>query len=201
MQSALQTGTTFSQADDAKRLLTMTDLADKPAQALAAQSQVADILKSTPDYVPALMVEAAIAEQKPDLATAQQTYEAVLNHYPDFAPAQKQLVLLYVKDAKNDAKASPLAVKARQSFPTNPEIAKALGVIVYRQGDFARAASLFTESASQLNRDAELMYYLGMAQYQLKNSSQSKTALKQALDLNLSGPQAVDAKRILAELK
>jgi tetratricopeptide (TPR) repeat protein len=201
MQNALHNGAAFSHADATRRFLAMTDLLDKPAQALAAQSQVADILKSTPDYVPALMVEAATAEQKPDLATAQQTYEAVLNHYPDFAPAQKQLVLLYVKDAKNDAKANSLAVKARQSFPTDPEIAKALGVIVYRQGDFARAASLLTESASQLNRDAELMYYLGMAQYQLKHSAQCKTALKQALDLNLSGPQAVDAKRILAELK
>jgi Flp pilus assembly protein TadD len=201
MQNALAAGAAFSHADDARRLLAMTDLADKPAQALAEQSQVADILKSTPDYVPALMVKAIIAEQKPDLAAAGQTYEAVLNHYPDFSPAQKQLVLLYAKDPNNDAKAYPLAVKARQALPGDPEIARALGFIVYRQGDYSRAASLLDESARQLNRDAELLYYLGMAQYQLKNRVQSKAALQQALNLNLSGTQAVDAKRILAELK
>ena len=89
MQNALQTGTAFSRTDEARRFLAMTDLADKPAQALAAQSQVEAILKSAPDYVPALMVKAAIAEQKPDLTTAEQTYKDVLKHYPDFAPAQK----------------------------------------------------------------------------------------------------------------
>jgi len=201
MQNALKSGTTFSQADAARRLLAMTELADTPAQAQAAQSQVADILKSTPDYVPALMVKAAIAEQKPDPMTAIQTYEVVLNHYPDFAPAQKSLVLLYAEDPKNDAKSYPLAIKARQAFPGNPEIAKALGLMAYRQGDYARAGSVLAESAQKLNRDAELMYYLGMAQYQLKNRVQCKTALQQALDLNLSGTQAVEAKRILAELK
>jgi tetratricopeptide (TPR) repeat protein len=201
MQNALSAGAAFSHADDARRLLAMIDLEDKPAQALAAQSQVADILKSLPDYVPALMVRAAIAEQKSDLTTAMLTYEAVLNHYPDFAPAQKSLVLLYAQDPKNDAKAYPLAVKARQAFPSDPDIAKVLGLIVYRQGDYSRAATLLGESARQLNRDPELMYYLGMAQYQLKNRAQSKAALQQALDLSLSGTQAVDAKRILAELK
>ena len=201
MQSALSAGSSFAHAEDARRFLDMSGLADKPAQALAAQSQVADILKSAPDYVPALMVKAAISEQKSDPAAAQQTYEAVLNHYPDFTPAGKNLVLLYVKDPRNDSKASPLAVKARQASPEDPEVAKALGLIVYRQGDYLRAASLFTESARRLNRDAELMYYLGLAQYHLKNRASAKTALQQALDLNLSGDQAIDAKRILAELK
>ena len=201
MQNALSAGSSFAHAEDARRFLDMSGLADKPAQALAAQSQVADILKSAPDYVPALMVKAAIAEQKSDLVAAQQTYEAVLNHYPDFTPAGKQLVLLYGKDPRNDSKASLLAIKARQAFPDDPEVAKALGLIVYRQGDYLRAASLLTESARKLNRDAELMYYLGLAQYQLKNRAPAKTALQQALELNLSGSQGVDAKRILAELK
>jgi len=46
-----------------------------------------------------------------------------------------------------------------------------------------------------------LMYYLGMAQYHLKNRAESKTSLQRALDLNLTGTQAVEARRILAELK
>ena len=51
------------------------------------------------------------------------------------------------------------------------------------------------------SRDAELMYNLGMVQYHLKNRVESKTSLQRALDLNLSGTQAVEARRILAELK
>ncbi len=76
-----------------------------------------------------------------------------------------------------------------------------MGLIVYRQGDYSQAAKLLQESARQKNGDAELMYYLGMAQYHLKNRVQSKTALQRALDLNLSGTLATDAKRVLAELK
>ena len=201
MQNALQTGAAFSRTNEAQRFLAMTDLADKPAQALAAQSQIADILKSAPDDVPALMVKAAIAEQKPDLAAAEQTYEAVLKHYPDFAPAQKQLAILYAKDPKNDATAYPLAVKASAAFPNDPEVAKALGMIVYRQGDYSRAANLLQAGARQKSADAETMYYLGMAQYHLKNRAASKTALQKALDLNLTGAPASEAKRILAELK
>ena len=201
MQNALQNGTAFSHADAARRFLAMTDLAAKPAQAVAAQSQVEDILKSSPDYVPALMIRAVLAEQKSDPALAGQTYETVLNHYPDFTPAQKQLVLLYARDPKNDTKTYPLAVKARQASPGDPEIAKALGLIVFRQGDYSRAEGLLAESARQLNHDAELMYYLGMAEYQLKHRAQCKTALQQALDLNLPDAQAVQAKQILAELK
>ena len=201
MQNALQTGTAFTQTNEARRFLAMTDLAGKPAQALAAQPQVESILKSTPDYVPALMVKAAIAEQKPDLAAAVQTYESVLKHYPDFTPAQKQLAILYAQDPKNDAKAYPLAVKARDAFPADSEVARTLGIIVYRQGDNSRAANLLQESARQRTGDAELMYYLGMAQYRLKHNAESKTALQRALDLKLSGASATEAKRVLAELK
>ena len=201
MQNALQTGTAFAQTNDARRFLAMTDLADKPAQALAAQPQVEAILKSAPDDVPALMVKGSIAEQKPDLAAAAQTYESVLKRYPDFAPAQKKLAVLYSQDSKNDAKAYPIAIKARDAFPTDPEVARTLGVIVYRQGDYSRAASLLQESARQRKDDAELMYYLGMAQYRLKHNAESKTALQRALDLKLSGAPATEAKRVLAELK
>lgn len=85
MQNALEIGTPFAQTDDAKRFLSMTALADAPARALAAQAQIAEILKSAPDDVPALMVKAVIAAQQADVVTAEQTYNEVLAHYPDFS--------------------------------------------------------------------------------------------------------------------
>jgi Flp pilus assembly protein TadD len=201
VQNALQTGAAFSRTNEAKRFLAMTDLADKPAQALTAQSQVEAILKSAPNYVPALMVKAAIAKQKPDLAMAGPIYEDVLNRYPDFAPAQKQLAILYAKDPNNDAKAYALAVKARKAFPGDPEVAKTLGIIVFRQGDYPRAANLLQESAAKNSADAEVFYYLGAAQFQLKSRAESKVNLQQALTLKLSGQQAAAARQMLGELK
>jgi len=191
----------FSRTNEARRFLAMTDLADKPAQALAAQSQVEAILKSAPDYVPALMVKATIAEQKPDLAMAGRTYEDVLNHYPDFAPAQKQLAILYAKDQNNNAKAYALAVKARQAFPDDPVVTKTLGAILIQKGDYGRAVNLLKESAVKNSADAEVFYYLGAAQFQLKSRAESKVNLQQALTLKLSGQQAAAARQMLSELK
>ena len=199
MQNALQTGAAFARANDARRFLAMVDPACQPAP--AAQSQAAEILKTMPDYVPALMVKALLAEQKPDPADAEAAYAEVLKLYPDFTPAQKQLALLYVRQTDHNDQAYALALKARKALPADPDLAKVLGMVLCRQGDFARAAYLLQESVRQRSRDAELLYYLGLTQYHLKNRKDSKIYFQQALDLNLSGNQAVDARQKLVELK
>jgi tetratricopeptide (TPR) repeat protein len=196
MQNALLAQVAFSCADDAKRFLAMTAFTDASVQA-----QAVEILKVSPDYVPALMVKANMAEQNADETTVRQTYEDVLKLYPDFAPAQKNLAILYAKNPDNDAQSYPLAVKAREAFPRDPDVAKCLGMIVCRQGDYARAAGLLQESEHQLSRDPELLYYLGLAQYHLNNDGESKANLQRALNLDLTGKDAADARHMLAELK
>jgi tetratricopeptide (TPR) repeat protein len=203
MQNVLQTGTGFSGANEAKRFLNLTALAGNPSQAPASASQIGEILKAEPNYVPALMVQAVINEQKNDAATARQVYQKVLGQYPDFAPAQKRLAILSAENpgGGNDPQAYDSATKARAAYPDDPEVAKALGIIIYRQGDFTRAENLLQESAGQRSSDAEVFYYLGMAEYQLKKPAVSKSNLQQALTLNLSGAFAADAKKVLLELK
>jgi tetratricopeptide (TPR) repeat protein len=201
MQNALQIQPAFTDANNAKRFLQMVALADSPVQAAVAKSQIDEILKTTPDYVPALMVKATIAGQEPDLSAAEKTYENILTIYPDFAPAQKQLAILYSKNPANDARAYPLAVKARVAFPNDASVAEALGIITYRQGDYSRADDLLQESVRQISGDPELLYYLGLTQYHLKQTAESKTTLQRALALNLFATEAADAKRVLAEMK
>jgi tetratricopeptide (TPR) repeat protein len=201
MQDALHMGLAFPQTKDANRFLSLTALANEPSQALASQSQIAEILKATPDYVPALMAQATIAQHKNEADAAQQTYQDILKIYPDFAPAQKQLAILYAKNPDNDAMAYPLAMKAYQAFPQDAETAKTLGMIVCRQGDYARAINLLQAAEAQSNQDPQLLYYLGLAQYHLNQSQQSKATLRRALALDLSGQDATEAKLILAELR
>jgi tetratricopeptide (TPR) repeat protein len=196
MQNALQTQVIFTRTDDAKRFLAMTAVAGASIQA-----QAAEILKVSPDYVPALIVKAGMAEQNADEPTAQHIYENVLKLYPDFAPAQKNLAILYAKNPDNDLLAYPLAVKAREAFPQDPDVAECLGMIICRQGDYARAAGLLQESAHQLSPDPELLYYLGLAQYRLNNNVESKANLQRALNLDLTGKDAADARHMLAELR
>jgi tetratricopeptide (TPR) repeat protein len=203
MQSSLQTGGAFPGANEAKRFLNLTALADDSSPSPAMASQAGEILKSEPNYVPALMTQAAINEQKNDAAAAQQVYQKVLGQYPDFAPAQKRLAILSAENpgGGNDPQAYDYATKARAAFPDDPQVAKALGIIVYRQGDFSRAEKLLQESAAQRVTDPEVFYYLGMAEYQLKKSTECKKNLQQALTLNLSSVFAADVKKVLLELK
>jgi len=199
---ALNTGANFSRTDAASQLLAMIDLSTDPARATAAASRVEAALKSQPDYVPALMAMGAIDEQKPDIHAAERVYERVLELYPDFGPAKRRLAILYAAEQPaGNQRVLQLALQARESFPNDPEVAKALGIITYRQGDYARAAGLLKESAAKLTGDATLMYYLGMAQYRNNEPADSRHSLQKALDLNLNNSLADEARRTLAVLK
>jgi Tfp pilus assembly protein PilF len=206
MRSALnpsngQANANFTHAEEAKRFLDMLALAADPGQAVVAAASVEQILKSDPAYVPALMALAAIDEQKRNVGTATETYEKALGHYPDFSPAQKRLAILYASNPGDSQKALDVATKARQAFPDDAEVAKAFGIIVYRRGEYARAASLLQESARKRDSDGELMYYLGMAQFQLNKRTESKQTLQRALELGLKDELAVEARKNLAKLK
>ena len=205
VRNALQVNPAFAQAAEAKQFLDLLALLQNPTGVTAQASRVEVILKSEPDYVPALMVEAVIDEQKSDVAAAEKEYQSVLNLYPDFAPAQAQLAALFVMDPSDDQQTYALATKAFQTLPNDPGLMKILGIVVYRTAassdDYARAATLLAQSAAQHPNDAVLQYYLGMAQYQLKHPAEAKAALQQALTLDPSGPFAGDARKTLTELK
>ena len=142
-----------------------------------------------------------VDEQKNDMAAAIQTYKKVLADYPYFAPALKRLAILIAENMENDPQANDYATKARAAYPEDPAVAKAIGIIVYRQGDYSKAERLLNESLDAINTDPEIFYYLGMAQYHLKKTLECKKNLQKALSLNLSAQFSQEAKKVLAELK
>jgi len=198
MQNALQSGANFSRAAAAKQFLDLLAIAAKPVP--DAQSQVDQCLKSNPDYVPALMAQGALSEQKGDTHAATQSYEKALSRYPDFVPAKRQLTILYAQEPGDDKQALALGLKAREVYSEDADLARALGIINYRLGDYAASQKLLKESALKKSGDAQLMYYLGMDQYQLKQRADSKKSLLQAVDLKLPEKLAAEARRVLAEL-
>jgi len=92
-------------------------------------------------------------------------------------------------------------VNARTAYPDDPELTRVLGITTYRKGEYARAAELLKTSAAANNQDAPVLFYLGMAQYRLKQRNESRQNLQRAVELNLPGELATEAKRVLAELK
>ncbi len=200
MRNALQADASFPRAAEAKQFLELIALPADSAKAAAALPQVRQILQTDPANVPALMVLATASEQR-DGPAAARTYEDVLKRYPDFVPAIKRLAILKAARPGEEQQAYDLAVKAREALPDDAELAKVLGITLYRRGDSRSAVRYLTECAQKGVADGETLYYLGMGHYRLKQPNESRAALRRALELNLAAPLADEARRVLAELK
>ena len=201
MQRAVQAAPASAISEDAKSFLRMTALGQNPQEAAAAEPEVQKLLKTDPNYAPALSARAAIEVQRGNAQGAMATYDEILQRFPDFAPAQKQLAVLYLEDPNALDKAYDFAMKARKTLPTDPELARMLGEISYQRNEYPRALQLLQESARTTALDAKGLYYLGMSQLQLKQTAQGREALNRALAAGLPEPFAAEAKRLLAEPK
>ena len=142
-RKALETTANFPGAAEAKKMVSMIALAASPSDPSAAQ----EILKAEPDYVPALMVVAAVNEKRGETSAALQNYNKILARYPNFSPAQRNLTILYASGTETISQAYELAAKARAAYPDDAAVAKAFGILLYRQPDYARAERLLKECA------------------------------------------------------
>jgi Flp pilus assembly protein TadD len=158
-------------------------------------------LKSNPEYVPALMAEAALDAQHGEAKSATEIYSNILRRWPDFAPAQKGAATVYAQDPSKAADAYDLATKARKTLPDDPELAELLGRLSYEKKEFPRAIQLFQETARKRPLDADSLFYLGMSQLQSSQKTEARGALNQALAGGLQEPLASEAKRALADLQ
>jgi predicted Zn-dependent protease len=190
MRSAVKR--TFPQADEGRRFLKFT-------AANPSETDIQAALQQQPTYVPALVASAIMHERQNQPAPARKAYETVLARFPLFVPAHKRLAAIYEGQGEM-AKAFDHAAKARERAPNDPEAAKILGIIVFKRGEYSRAALLLGEGARQRASDAELFYYLGLAHYRLKQVTESRVALRQAVALKIAAPMAEEANRLLAEM-
>jgi tetratricopeptide (TPR) repeat protein len=201
MQKALTTGPDSPPAADAKKFLTLTALDENPKELMAAETDVQKELKSNPEYVPALMAEAALDAQHGQAKPATEIYNNILRRLPDFAPAQKRLATLYAQDPSTVAAAYDLATKARNTLQDDPQLAELLGRLSYQKKEYPRAIQLLQDSARQRPLDADSLFYLGMSQLQAKQTGEARGALNRALAGGLQEPLASEAKRALADIQ
>lgn len=200
-QDALQSTATFSRATQARQFVEFVQAASDPAKAAALGARADALLKSDPNHVPALMVKATAAKQQGDAKSAREACEKALARYPEFTPAHRTLAILLSATPADAKRGVELATKARTAFPADAELAKAFGVMLYHQGNFTRASTMLQESARTRTEDAEVQYYLGLAQRQLKDPAASTRALERAVELGLPANLATEARKLLAEGK
>lgn len=191
----------FTRVAEARQMLELIALAENPTEAVRQSAQVEAALKTDPSSVPALMASGAISEQKLDSGAARQTYEKVLARFPDFVPAKHRLVVLGASLKTFDQKVHDWALQIRPSYAADALVAKTLGIQTYLRGDSTRAAALLRESVTGRSNDAEVHYFLGLAQHQLKDAAY-KASLQRALELGLQDSSATDqTRKLLAEAK
>lgn len=201
MQKAMQSGGALVERDDAKNFVALTGALVNPSKMQAAAAQARAILQSDLKYVPALMIDGVTQERAGDFKAAQDDYDRALKALPQFSPATRLLAILDSKYFDTDPGAYAAAEKARNAYPEDPEVTKALGILSYRQTQFNRSAELLQEDIGKGKDDGELYYYLGMDYYQLKRMKESKQALGRALSLKLPENLAADARRTLADIQ
>lgn len=200
VRDALQKAPNFPRAAAAKEFLELTAVTATPSTAGAA-AKVEAALKREPANVAALIAKATLAESARNPDAARQDYEKALTLFPEFTPAKKQLAILYAEKPIDDKKAIELGTKAREMFPSDAELTRALGILAYRTGNFPRAVSLLQESARTRTTDADLMFTLGLAQRQAKDPAGGAKSLQRALELGLKGEAAKEARALLTPEK
>jgi tetratricopeptide (TPR) repeat protein len=201
MQKALATGSDFPKAADARTFLSLTALDKNPKELVAAENEIQKELQASPEYLPALMAQAALDEQRGQIKPAAEIYTSVLRRSPDFAPAQKRLAKLYAQEPSTTDAAYDLATKARKTLPDDSELAELLGRLSYEKKEYQRAIQLLEESARKRSLNANSLFYLGMSQLQIRQKPEARDVLNQALVGGLQEPLASEAKHALAGLE
>lgn len=141
-----------------------------------------------------------IYEQLGDVTAARTAYEKVLTIDPKSSLALNNLAVLYAEKFSELDKAVEAAQKARDLLPNEPHVADTFGWILYKKGQYARAASLLEESADNLPEQAEIRYHLGVVQYALGDEEAARTSLNRAVELQASAPWVQEAKKKLSVL-
>lgn len=200
MQNLLRVAPDSKEAEEAKSFLAMI-ASDRSSRDLASsEPEVQKLLKLKPNYVPALMVQGALQENNGAAAAAASTYSEALRRFPDFAPAQKRLASLYAADSNKLEKAYQLATKAHRILPDDPELARTLAEITYKKKDFPRAITLLEQSGRRKPLDAKSLFYLGMSKLEMKQNSEGRHALNQALAAGLPEPLAGEARKSISNI-
>lgn len=167
-----------------------------------SSGQIQQVLSAEPDNVPALMASAALYEQQGDTAAARQACEKALTCLPDFIPAKIRIAILAAAQPNFDARAYELAQQARAAQPKDTELARALGILLFKKGgEPGRAVTLLKQASLAKSSDPELLYYLGLAQQQSKDTTSARQSLQKAIDSGLRPELAAEARKALTSLK
>ena len=191
----------ITRSTEARELQVLASFAEGQGDPSAAQKAATARLAKDANDLPGLMTTALVLEKSGQPAQAIPGYEKVLALNKSFAPAQRQLALLYAGTAGQDDKVMELVTKARQAFPKDAALAKALGKAAYRKADYRLAISALTQATGQPPADAEAYYFLGLTYEKSERLAQAREAFTSAVAAAPASTHAGQAREALLRLK
>jgi tetratricopeptide (TPR) repeat protein len=200
MQTAQSPGLDTHHSVIVARFLDLASLDVEPTSAAAAYDRAQQVLKSDPAFGPALMLTALVDYRNQRILQARKTAEHVLAQYRHFSPAHRLLALLYLADPPDNDRAYSHALKAREAYPSDSEVAMALGIACHRRNDHRRAIELLQEATAKQPNEAEALYYLGLSSLQVKDIAPARVALEKVVKLQPETPLAQQASQVLKGL-
>ncbi len=168
--------------------------------AMAKQAEQASV--DYPDLLAAKFVVARSLSEQSKPGDAIPILEEVVSDYPEFFAAQRELARIYAGMPDKLDRAYELASKARKASPEDSQSARVLAAICFGRKDFAQTRQLL-ESMDKPDSPLEAgdLFYLGMAQFELKEPAKSRETLQRALDAKLGEPQAIEARKTIEAVK
>ena len=198
----LQTALTTAAEDapfrpDAEQFQTLLRAATATDPSADAQRIAEAIDDSHPLFIPAQMVAAHTRELAGNPAEALDAYQALLAKRPTFPLAAREAARLYLDSQNDPDKAYPLAVKARETLPQDPETARLLGRITYEREDYPYATRLLEQALRANPDDTNTQYLLGLSRHHQGDAPGARQALEAALATAPNSPHAPQAREAL----
>jgi tetratricopeptide (TPR) repeat protein len=197
LQKAVQTTADLPQKEDAQQRLAILSI-DPQNSTAEVRAKLDDYLRQQPKDPVALTRLAELRQHDGATDQAIEAYQKAIDADSYYAPAVRELAILYSQRPADEPKAFDFATKARQTYPNDTEVAKTLGILNVGRGLYPQSVELLNQAAAARTDDAEVQYYLGRANQELKRWDQCKAALEKAIALHLSPKLADDAQTRLA---
>jgi uncharacterized protein HemY len=169
-------------ASEAERRVSLLSIDAERADA-TARAEVDDFLRAWPNDPAAMTRLAQFHLRDGSTDQAIKILDAIIAANPRYKPAVRQLASLYRDPSFPDPQAFQRLEQGYEMFPDDADISKALGVVIYRRGQYSRAIELLQAARRTQTDDPELLYYLGSAHAQLKQWSACTSELDRASQL------------------
>lgn len=187
----------FARANEAQRFLEVLKLyhATSPSSRDLGSSEA--ILKSMPDWPPALLVYAKAKERAGASNEARRVYEKITGQSPLLVPAAREYARFLTDVSGEPSQAQSLLEKTMKIAPLDATASAAYGEALYLTGSYTNAIKALRDSTRAGRADPESYYYLGLAYDKVGDKPQSKRTLNEALSLKPNHKLAADAREVL----